>query len=724
MTTASAATPTTVVVRDSSGDFAANQITAASGVGSAAGFLGNATTADALRTARVITIDGVVNGNVSFDGSQAVTITTTYDDADITALAAMAGTGLVTRTAANTYAQRTLQVTASSGITLTNADGVSGNPTINVASTASNSANNLVLRDGNGDFAAGVITATRFTGDIDTNLIASITDTKNLRPDTNNAYYIGLSSRRYSDVYSVDGDFSGVITGNLTGDVTGNLVATATNTKSIQPDTDNSYFLGLSSLRYSDVYAVDGNFSGVITGNVTGNVTGDLVATATNTKSIQPDTDNSYYLGVSSLRYSGIYGVDGNFSGTVTATSGFTGDLTGNLVGAATDTKGIRPDTTNTYYLGLSSRRYSGIYGVAGDFSGVITASGGVTGDLTGNLVATQTLTKSIRPDTDNSYYLGLSSFRYSGIYGVDGNFSGTVTATSGFTGDVTGNVTGDVTGTVSSIANHDTDSLSEGSLNLYFTDARADARIAAATTDDLSEGVTNLYYTDARADARIAASDTDALSEGSTNLYYTDARAEASFDTKIAAASTTDLSEGNNLYYTEARVQTKLDNAFAQLQAMLNNLATTTTLTLDLSGNPVPGDVESLDAASLVPGTGYVTLTNVPTTGGAGSSLTVDIVAVAGAITSVTINSAGSGYAVGDTVTITGGNADATIDVLTILQMQVGDSVTGGTSATTGTITAIGATSVTVDNVSGFFKPTEIVSAGNVTTLSINSFA
>ena len=38
----------------------------------------------------------------------------------------------------------------------------------------------------------------------------------------------------------------------------------------------------------------------------------------------------------------------------------------------------------------------------------------------------------------------------------------------------------------------------------MYYTDARADARITAATTSDLSEG-TNLYYTDARADARAA---------------------------------------------------------------------------------------------------------------------------------------------------------------------------------------------------------------------------
>ena len=40
---------------------------------------------------------------------------------------------------------------------------------------------------------------------------------------------------------------------------------------------------------------------------------------------------------------------------------------------------------------------------------------------------------------------------------------------------------------------------------NLYYTDARADARIAAADTDDLSEGSSNLYYTDARVDARVS---------------------------------------------------------------------------------------------------------------------------------------------------------------------------------------------------------------------------
>ena len=76
------------------------------------------------------------------------------------------------------------------------------------------------------------------------------------------------------------------------------------------------------------------------------------------------------------------------------------------------------------------------------------------------------------------------------------GNFSaGTITA------NLTGNVSGSA-GTVTSISGHDTNDLSEGSTNLYFTNARADARIAAASTSDLSEG-TNLYFTDARVSTR-----------------------------------------------------------------------------------------------------------------------------------------------------------------------------------------------------------------------------
>jgi len=67
--------------------------------------------------------------------------------------------------------------------------------------------------------------------------------------------------------------------------------------------------------------------------------------------------------------------------------------------------------------------------------------------------------------------------------------------------------------------------------------------------------GITNAMLSGAIASSKLAelnSFDTDALSEGSTNLYYTDAR----WDTKMAAADTGDLSEGSNLYYTDARAR------------------------------------------------------------------------------------------------------------------------------------------------------------------------
>jgi hypothetical protein len=91
-------------------------------------------------------------------------------------------------------------------------------------------------------------------------------------------------------------------------------------------------------------------------------------------------------------------------------------------------------------------------------------------------------------------------------------------------TGDTTGLHTGNVlaantdvilnvgsspamlTGQVSSIANHDTDNLGEGTTNLYYTDTRWDNRLATKTTDNVIEGASNLYYTNSRADARINA--------------------------------------------------------------------------------------------------------------------------------------------------------------------------------------------------------------------------
>ena len=689
MTTATANTASTVVNRDSSGNFAANIITVAAGTGSGAGIQGNALTADTFKTARTITVDGVVNGNVSFDGSQNVTITTTYDDADITALAAMAGTGYVVRTAANTYAQRTLAVTASSGITLTNADGVAGNTTINVASTSNNSANNLVLRDASGNFAAGVITAA-LTGNV-TGTVSSIAnhDTDALSEGSTNLYF---TNERVDD--RVDA-----------------LIIAGTGITKAYNDSAGTYTLTVTQ-------------ADIDTDNVTEGST-NLFTTAARTR-----THFTYGTGIEH---------DG--SGALSVTQ------------ADINTDNVTEGSTNLFTTAARTRTH-------------FTYGTGITHDGSGGLSVTQA---DINTDnvTEGSTNLFTTAARTRTHF----------TYGTGITHDGSG-------GLSVTQADINTDNITEGSTNVFYTDARFDTRLAAKTTANLAEG-SNLYYTDARADARVAAATGANLS--------------------LANKSTSDLAEGTNQYYTEARVQTKLDNAFEQLRAMLNNLATTTTLVLNLSGDPTPGAVVttsvangggggfsagtavattggtgssltvnttvvggvitaaavnaggsgylvsetvtvtnpnagkvlSFNLATLTGGTGYTTGTALATTGGSGSaSLTVDITASAGAITNVTINNGGTGYVAGETITIVqAGGAGGTVDIATVATnatltltdvttMEVGATVTGATSGTTGVITALGTNQITVDNVDGFFKKGEVISANDVTTLTISSFA
>jgi len=200
---ASANTADTIVLRDGSGNFSANVITANSFSGPLAG---NASTASALATARAITATGDLSWTVSFDGSAAVsaaatlansgvtagtygsatqTVTAVVDakgrvtslaqqtvtpawssitatpttlagygitdaqalDADLTAIAALTGTsGFLTKTAANTWSLDTSTY-------------LTGNQTITVSGDASGSgATSIALTLANSGVTAGTYT--------------------------------------------------------------------------------------------------------------------------------------------------------------------------------------------------------------------------------------------------------------------------------------------------------------------------------------------------------------------------------------------------------------------------------------------------------------------------------------------------------------------------------------------------------------------------------------
>ena len=146
-----------------------------------------------------------------------------------------------------------------------------------------------------------------------------------------------------------------------------------------------------------------------------------------------------------------------------------------------------------------------------------------------------------------------------------------------------------------------DTDGVSEGSSNLYFTDARARGAISvsgaglsynsstgvidlALITDDITEDVnaTNLFFTDARARGAVSVTgaglsytsstgvfeltaDSDDIAEGSSNQYFTDARARGAISLASVAGPDVQLLQYNS---TTGVLSVELSDIFSQFTA------------------------------------------------------------------------------------------------------------------------------------------------------------
>jgi len=242
--------------------------------------------------------------------------------------------------------------------------------------------------------------------------------------------------------------------------------------------------------------------------------------------------------------------------------------LNSNTTGTPTENSGFeveRGDSLNVQFLwNESDDRWS--TGSNTLHAGALVANtftGAVTGNVTGNLDGV----------------VGGNTPAAGSFTSIGGT---TITASTSFQGDLVGDVTGDISGsagTVTSISAHlkDEDDMSSDSATHVPSQQSVKAYVASQiatkdNTDEMTEGSTNLYFTNARARGAIsvsgdisynsstgvisttglASSDTDDLSEGSANLYYTDARADA----RIANATTSDLTEGTNQYYTDARAR------------------------------------------------------------------------------------------------------------------------------------------------------------------------
>tara|TARA_B000000557_G_scaffold203142_1_gene168553 strand:+ start:4652 stop:9070 length:4419 start_codon:yes stop_codon:yes gene_type:complete len=159
-----------------------------------------------------------------------------------------------------------------------------------------------------------------------------------------------------------------------------------------------------------------------------------------------------------------------------------------------------------------------------------------------------------------------------------------------------------------------DTDSLPEGSANLYYTDARFDARFNGKTTDNLVEGTTNKYYSDAQVDARLQTQ----LQAGTGINITVGAGGVLTIDSTGAATSYTDA---------DARSAISLSTGPASGNGSLSYNSTSGAFTFapaDLSNySTFDGDYNSLTNRPSIVTLGNLSATNAAASGG--GALTYD---------------------------------------------------------------------------------------------------
>jgi len=370
------------------------------------------------------------------------------------------------------------------------------------------------------DFGSENVKASSFEGALTGNVTGDVTGTVSslANHDTDsvaegsNLYFTAARARGNISVTDAGGDGSlsydnstGVIT--YTGPSQAEVLAHVSGGTGVSIDGSGVVSIGQAVATTSNVSfdTVTADLVGDVTGDVTGNVSGN--AGTADAWSTARD------LGLSGDA-SGNVSIDGSGDATLAVTLANTGVTAGN-VGSATavpvltvDSKGrITAVSTESISTSFTLSDGSNTQTVAGgdtlivaggtNITSVVSATDTVTLNLDSALSGLTSVTAS-GALTGGSLTDGTATLSSGALSGATtGAFSGNVSAgnvsatlfTGALTGDVTGNVTGDVTGTVSSIANHDTDSLSEGSSNLYYTDARANSAIDAKLASDVTIG-------------------------------------------------------------------------------------------------------------------------------------------------------------------------------------------------------------------------------------------
>ena len=149
------------------------------------------------------------------------------------------------------------------------------------------------------------------------------------------------------------------------------------------------------------------------------------------------------------------------------------------------------------------------------------------------------------------------------------GTFTGATTGNLSITtgtlvANVEGNLTGNVTGTVSSLSNHSTSNVSEGS-NLYFTNERAQDAVGGMFTGNTESGITVTYNDgDSTVDFSVGTLNQSTTGNAATATVLQTARTISGVSFNGSAnitLNTSAITENGNLYHTTARARSALSH-------------------------------------------------------------------------------------------------------------------------------------------------------------------
>jgi len=175
----------------------------------------------------------------------------------------------------------------------------------------------------------------------------------------------------------------------------------------------------------------------------------------------------------------------------------------------------------------------------------------------------------------------------------------GTVT-----TGDVSAILPSGVISASGQLGIDDTDDVSEGSTNLYYTDARVKTKLSA-------EGVISGSSQVVLNDAIKTGFDTDDVTEGSTNLYYTDTRVRQKLDAEgvISGSSQVDINSTSGTLTTLGTVTSGDVSAILPSGVISGSVQVNADSITNFDSNVK----DKMNADSVLSGSGYVNVTGTP---------------------------------------------------------------------------------------------------------------